>query len=313
MSDSGPTVTNCLIAGNVAAATEGGGGGIKNSSSSVTLVNCTITENAAHQVSGYGGGIYCTNEGGTTITNSIVCGNRADTGHEINEYNCTLDITYSDVCQSVYEGEGNIDENPMFVAGDALFHLGVGSPCIDSGDEEGVECIPPGLDTTRNDMGAFGGPGACDWCLELDHDGDGYETAVCEGDDCNDLDPDVYPGALDPCDGVDNNCDGELGEEDNDGDNFMVCQGDCNDNDAEINPDAEEICDGVDNNCDLEEQEDEDADGDGYDPCNGDCDETDDEVNPGVEESQEAGNCEDGIDNDCDGKVDCGCFITIVM
>ena len=35
-----------------------------------------------------------------------------------------------------------------------------------------------------------------------------------------------------------------------------------------------------------------------------DCDDTDANVNPGVEESLEAGNCSDGVDNDCDGLAD---------
>lgn len=52
---------------------------------------------------------------------------------------------------------------------------------------------------------------------------------------------------------------------------------------------------------------DEDEDGDGFPrtDCGGaDCDDTDTNVNPGVEESVAAGNCTDGVDNDCDGDTD---------
>ncbi len=50
-----------------------------------------------------------------------------------------------------------------------------------------------------------------------------------------------------------------------------------------------------------------DEDGDSFAriACGGtDCDDTDTNVNPGVEESVAAGNCTDGIDNDCDGDTD---------
>jgi len=43
-----------------------------------------------------------------------------------------------------------------------------------------------------------------------DVDGDGYSV---EDGDCNDEDPSVSPGAVDDCDGVDSDCDGELDED----------------------------------------------------------------------------------------------------
>lgn len=44
----------------------------------------------------------------------------------------------------------------------------------------------------------------------LDSDRDQHLPVVCGGDDCNDDDERVYPGALDVCDGRDNDCDGQL-------------------------------------------------------------------------------------------------------
>ena len=61
-----------------------------------------------------------------------------------------------------------------------------------------------------------------------------------------------------------------------------------------------------------------DLDGDGWSTWD-DCDEADPGINPGVLESRGAGNCEDGIDNDCDGSADtdpeCGgtCFLCEIL
>ncbi len=83
----------------------------------------------------------------------------------------------------------------------------------------------------------------------FDLDGDGQTSC---GGDCDDADPDAYTGAPELCDGLVNDCAGQLpqDEEDLDLDGYMGCEGDCDDQDDEINPDALEICDLLDNNCD---------------------------------------------------------------
>ncbi|RME25005.1 MAG: DUF1573 domain-containing protein, partial [Deltaproteobacteria bacterium] len=132
---------------------------------------------------------------------------------------------------------------------------------------------------------------------EADADGDGYSAA--DGD-CDDGRADVYPGAEESCDGLDNDCSGSPGadETDADGDGWMVCEGDCDDDDRERRPGLAEVCDGKDNDCDGIVQDDRDDDGDGFSLCDGDCDDDDDRAWPGNVEV-----C-DYVDNDCSGGID---------
>ncbi len=197
--------------------------------------------------------------------------------------------------------------------------------------------------------------GAVAWYPDADADGygdDAGEVFACydpggmanAGGDCDDADPGVNPGEVEICDGLDQNCDGDVDEgvriawyEDLDGDGFgggdiqiWDCEGtsglvdvggDCDDDESAINPGAAEVCDDIDNNCDGDVDEDldriwyEDADDDGFgvwETAVEDCGTVDGH-------SLEAGDCDDtddtiypgadevlgdDIDQDCDGEAD---------
>jgi hypothetical protein len=62
--------------------------------------------------------------------------------------------------------------------------------------------------------GVFGcsapAPSACDNDGD-GREGDGYAAGVaCLAEDCDDDDPATYPGAPEVCDGIDNNCNGQI-------------------------------------------------------------------------------------------------------
>ena len=154
-----------------------------------------------------------------------------------------------------------------------------------------------------------GGPPPCDpdSLIYWDFDGDGYEDTFFGGEDCDDSDASVYPGAEEICDGKDSDCDDTLpaDEVDGDGDGSPFCE-DCDDTDETAYPGAPEFCDGKDTDCDgIGPAEEVDDDDDGWMICDGDCDDTDPDVSPdAVEGAIDDPTCSDGIDNDCDGLTD---------
>ncbi len=125
------------------------------------------------------------------------------------------------------------------------------------------------------------------WYPDLDGDGWGDARSplfscqpllgyVEQAGDCDDAEPGVHPGADEACDGLDNDCDGEVDEStapqtcyvDGDGDGYgdagtsmpYLCEPppgcvgdgtDCDDTDPEVHPGAAETwCDGLDSDCD---------------------------------------------------------------
>ncbi|MBN2800379.1 MAG: hypothetical protein JXX28_14665 [Deltaproteobacteria bacterium] len=163
--------------------------------------------------------------------------------------------------------------------------------------------------------------------------------------DCDDTTRLAYPGLAEVCDGLDNDCDGRADDgipgvwySDGDGDGYglsstmtlgcppdptyVADDGDCDDTNDAVYPGGAEVCDGLDNDCDHDTDEGvlptwyRDADGDTYGDLEtsqpacaqpagwvsnpDDCDDAHADANPAGTEV-----C-DGLDNDCDTRVDEG-------
>ncbi|MCO4770937.1 MAG: lamin tail domain-containing protein [Deltaproteobacteria bacterium] len=160
---------------------------------------------------------------------------------------------------------------------------------------------PAAVDVCENnvDEDCDGADALCS-CLSTDLDNDGYGTgAACPQIDCNDANSNINPGAVELCNGIDDDCDVTIDEGwDGDNDSWTTCEGDCNDGNASIYPGATETCDGIDNNCNLAVDEGWDGDNDNWTSCGGDCNDSDNTIYPGALDY-----C-DGINQDCDGSID---------
>ncbi len=144
-----------------------------------------------------------------------------------------------------------------------------------------------------------------------DADSDGSDT--CEGEaDCDDNAPAVFPGAVELCNGIDDDCDTVVDEGfDGDSDGFFngavagcvtaygAANVDCDDGAGAAYPGAPDVCDGsLDNDCDGQtDPQEADDDSDGASECGGDCD----DVDPGLNLNDVDG---DGVTT-CDSTPDC--------
>jgi alpha-tubulin suppressor-like RCC1 family protein len=219
---------------------------------------------------------------------------------------------------------------------DGLFCSGVEACAPDQPGADARGCVraPSCLDTQRCIESERRCVTQC--AVAPDADGDGFDAVACGGADCDDADPNRFPGNPEVCDDADRDedCDpSTFGSRDADGDGFVDaaccnvdgdqrrCGTDCNDRRRSVHPGATEACEGLDNDCDGAVDEgllvmqwpdlDHDLHGDetsegelrcpgspGWATVRDDCDDS----SP-LRHRAQLEIC-DRVDNDCDGIVD---------
>ncbi|HKQ48930.1 MAG TPA: putative metal-binding motif-containing protein [Phycisphaerae bacterium] len=316
---------------------------------------------------------------GTTSTVNSADLDCADAGES------SVDTDCNDAAASVYPGAMEIVGNDVdddcsgaeicYVDGDGD---GFGTPttaasadddCADVGESSTSDDCNDGDDTIHPGATEIVGDGIDQDCngvdtqsCFMDGDGDtfGSTTTIVSADgdctdagesdnddDCNDANPNIYPGAAETCNEIDDDCDTQIDDgvttafyPDIDGDTFgdaaasavnacaapanhVANNADCNDAEPTIHPGAvETVGDGVDQDCSGGETCFGDSDTDGFGSVttvasvDNDCTDTgesanDDDCDDG-DDTIHPGATEivgDGIDQDCNGSDSISCFV----
>ncbi len=167
------------------------------------------------------------------------------------------------------DGDGDGTADIIELLANAIY---VVNSCSQSdGDGDGYSACDGDCDDSSYSIGpdavelpADGVDQNCDGSDGADGDGDGSGSLETGGDDCDDADGTVHPGAAELPNGVDDDCDATADEGtsayDDDGDGYCegpdpctdgTTPGDCDDDDEDFSPEATEAChDQVDNDCD---------------------------------------------------------------
>jgi hypothetical protein len=138
-------ISNSIIARNEADST---GGGIHARYSDFSILNTTITENQSSQL---GTGLYLAEVSNPVILNTIFWANNTSEIHVGGWSNPV--ITYCDIQDTIWTGEGNISADPTFCYPDTLnYYLRDDSPCVEAGQDRvnigalGIGCYNTGID-----------------------------------------------------------------------------------------------------------------------------------------------------------------------
>ncbi len=134
------------------------------------------------------------------------------------------DVDCNDNDASIYPGASelcnSVDDNCNGVVDENVCEIPVvcddGNSCTDDFyDSSSGQCVfipADGIPCDDGNPGTVGDTclnGVCTGTILADNDGDGYPSTT----DCNDNDPDINPGAVEICNGIDDNCNGLIDEE----------------------------------------------------------------------------------------------------
>jgi hypothetical protein len=206
----------------------------------------------------------------------------------------------AEVCDGADQDcDGDADEG-FDVDGDGVTSCGGdcddGNPAVVPGAAEVCDGLDTDCDVATTVLGGELDADGDGWIVcagYVDHDGlDPAGQPIAGGEDCDDDEPVVHPGAVEDCDGLDGDCDPGVSaapaEVDVDGDQHLPCGpfvsrgafnaaglllvggDDCDDLEPARHPAHAEVCDGLDNDCDGATTAvggEDDGDLDRYLPC----------------------------------------------
>ena len=235
--------------------------------------------------------------GSCDTNNCIPAGCRANAGDDCNDANAAVYPGATEVCNGIDDNcNGQIDENLGTQPADNIKGACSGNVkvCTDGKWADKSDNYVPSAETCNgiddNCDGQVDENNVCSTTnYYCDGDSDGHFSAVASGscntnncipagcqatagDDCNDANAAVHPGAAEVCNGVDDNCNGQTDEGvkttyyhdvDNDGygnaadptqacsapSGYVIDSTDCNDANAAVHPGAKEVCNQIDDNC----------------------------------------------------------------